>query len=270
MVYAPRGVGKTFFALGVAYAVASAGEFLGWKAPRARGVLFLDGEMPARVLQERIANTIASHPSEPTAPMRIVTPDRQPQGMLDLTDANDQDRLAKHLDGIDLIIADNISTLCRTGRENEAEGWLPIQQWALQQRAAGRSVLFVHHAGKGGTQRGTSRREDILDTVIALKRPPDYTPENGASFEVHFEKSRGFYGEDSKPFEASLTTYLDGRQIWATRPLEESTFERVISLHQDGLSPNEISTELNIHKSRVSRHLKRARDEGRIKDGGPS
>src|SRR5438105_3263503 len=31
MVFAPRGVGKTHFALGVAYAVASGGSFLKWK-----------------------------------------------------------------------------------------------------------------------------------------------------------------------------------------------------------------------------------------------
>jgi putative DNA primase/helicase len=264
MVYAPRGVGKTFFALGVAYAVACAGDFLGWKAPQARGVLLIDGEMPAAVLQERIANIVASTDTEPAAPLKLITPDRQPKRMLDLTDTDDQAALSSHLDGVDLIIVDNISTLCRTGRENEAEGWLPVQQWALQQRAAGRSVLFVHHAGKGGAQRGASRREDILDTVIALKRPPDYSPESGACFEVHFEKSRGFYGEDSKPFEASLTTYLNGRQIWATRGLEDSTFDRVVGLHQEGLSPKEISIELGIHRSQVSRHLKRARAEGRI------
>ncbi len=161
--------------------------------------------MPA-VLQERIANIVTSSDVEPTAPLRLITPDRQPIRMLDLMDVEDQAALSPYLSDIALIIVDNISTLCRTGRENEAEGWLPVQQWALQQRASGRSVLFVHHAGKGGLQRGTSRREDILDTVIALKRPPDYTPDHGASFEVHFEKSRGFYGDDSKPFEAQLRT----------------------------------------------------------------
>lgn len=264
MVYAPRGVGKTFFALGVAYAVASACEFLGWKAPQAKGVLLIDGEMPAAVLQERLANIVSSSDAEPSAPLRLITPDRQPHRMLDLTDADDQATLSDHLDNIDLIIVDNISTLCRTGRENEAEGWLPVQQWALQQRAGGRSVLFVHHAGKGGAQRGTSRREDILDTVIALKRPPDYTPEQGASFEVHFEKSRGFYGDESKPFEASLTADAHGRQIWAIRGLEDSTYDRVVNLHQEGLNTREITIQLSIHRSQVSRHLKRARAEGRI------
>ena len=55
-------------------------------------------------------------------------------------------------------------------RENEADSWGPVQAWCLRQRAAGKSVLLIHHAGKGGGQRGTSRKEDVLDTVMSLKR----------------------------------------------------------------------------------------------------
>jgi RecA-family ATPase len=43
MIHAWRGVGKTHVALGIAYAVASGGEFLRWKAPVPRKVLYLDG-----------------------------------------------------------------------------------------------------------------------------------------------------------------------------------------------------------------------------------
>ena len=53
-------------------------------------------------------------------------------------------------------------------------------------RRRGVSVLIVHHAGKGGEQRGTSRREDVLDTSISLRRPSDYLPTEGARFEVHY------------------------------------------------------------------------------------
>src|SRR4051812_7843189 len=55
MLYSWRGVGKTHTAIGIAYAAASGGSFLRWKAPAPRRVLYLDGEMPAGVMQERIA-----------------------------------------------------------------------------------------------------------------------------------------------------------------------------------------------------------------------
>jgi hypothetical protein len=71
----------------------------------------------------------------------------------------------------------------------------------VSQRSAGRSVLLVHHAGKGGGQRGTSRKEDTLDSVISSSRPPGYWASEGARFELRFTKSRGFWGDDAEPFE---------------------------------------------------------------------
>ncbi|MEZ4601346.1 MAG: AAA family ATPase [Syntrophotaleaceae bacterium] len=262
MVFAPRGIGKTHFSLGVSYAVASGGTFLNWTASRPRGVLFLDGEMPGVVLQERMARIATSSDKEPAAPLRIITPDLQPRGMINLSDPVDQAALDPFLDGIDLIVVDNLSTLCRSGKEAEGESWLPVQQWALQQRAAGRSVLFIHHSGKNGEQRGTSRREDVLDTVIALRRPGDYTPDRGASFEVHFEKARGIYGEETKPFEATLITDSDGRQTWAMKELEASTAEKVARLMAEGVPQAEIGEMLGITKGAVSKAKKRAQEMG--------
>ena len=33
-----------------------------------------------------------------------------------------------------MLFLDNISTLVRSGKENEAEGWLPVQNWVLSHR----------------------------------------------------------------------------------------------------------------------------------------
>jgi putative DNA primase/helicase len=164
-------------------------------------------------------------------------------------------------DEIKLIVVDNISTLS-CAKENEADGWAPVQDWALRQRASGRSILFVHHAGKGGTQRGTSRREDVLDTVIALRHPAQYQQEHGAVFEVHFEKNRGLYGDEVKPFEATLL--MDERQemSWSTRSIEQSTFDKVVILFNEGVKQNDIAEDLGINKSNVSRYVKRARESG--------
>ncbi|MHB8551394.1 MAG: hypothetical protein ACYDB8_10595 [Acidiferrobacterales bacterium] len=164
-----------------------------------------------------------------------------------------------------LIIVDNLSALVRRGgRENEAESWLTVAEWALKHRAAGRSILFLHHSGKNGAQRGTSKREDLLDTVIALRRPAAYDPADGAVFEVHFEKARGIFGKDTEPFEARLTADANGAQAWTMRDIQDSTLERVIELHDLGLKQNEIADELGINKSNVCRALKKAELEGTI------
>lgn len=265
MIHAPRGIGKTHVALNIAYAVASGGDFLGWSAPKARRVLFLDGEMPASALQERLAEIVRASKIE-AEPDRfhILTPDLNRDGMPDLGDSKDQDELAPLVEGVELIVVDNISTLCRTGKENEAEGWLPVQGWALRMRAAGRSVLFVHHSGKTGLQRGTSRREDVLDTVIALRRPTDYRQEQGARFEVYFEKARGIYGKEVEPFEAALTTDRQGLQVWGVKTVEACNRDRIATMLKDGMSQKDIALELGLSKSNVSYHAKNAKAEGRI------
>lgn len=261
MVHAARGIGKTYFALHAAYAVACGSSFLKWNAPQPRGVLYIDGEMPSSVLQERLARIIAASDEEPQRPFRIITPDLQPIGMLDLSRHDDQRELESHLDDIELVVVDNLSTLVRCGRENEAESWLPVQGWALQQRAKGRSVLFVHHDGKSGEQRGTSRREDVLDTDISLRRPRNYQQENGAQFEVNFTKARGFYGMEARSLVAKLTlTKKDGREIqqWEWQDIDESNLEKVKELKSEGMSQTEIAIELELSKGYVSKLLKRA------------
>ena len=264
MIHAPRGIGKTFFGLSCAYAIGTGGEFLKFKAPEAKPVLYIDGEMSAAVMQERMLQLMLT--SGPDVLLDIITPDLQPkdQGSINLSDPAFQKALQPLIENASLIIVDNISTLVRGGKENEAESWLPVQEWALKQRSSGRSVLFIHHSGKDGRQRGTSRREDVLDTVIALKQPGTYDPEQGAVFEVHFEKARGFAGDDAKPFEAKLETDQQCGLFWTYRSIEDSTYEKCCKLSNEGLTPTEISVQLDIHKSTVSRHLKHGRSKGDV------
>jgi len=271
MVYAPRGIGKTFFGLNVAYAVASGGQFLCWKAEAAMRVMYIDGEMPAVTMQERLAAIVNSHEAEAADDaLLIVTPDMQDgEPMPDLSTIEGQAAIAPLLEGVRLIVVDNISTLCRTGTENESDSWDVVQMWALKQRSAGRSVLFVHHAGKTGAQRGTSKREDVLDTVIALRRPGDYTPGQGASFEVHFEKARGFSGDEAEPMLCALDEDEHGKAVWTWRKLELATFDKVVSLANEGLTPADIAEQLDINKSTVSRHLKKARSQGLLRSEKP-
>ena len=123
MVYAPRGVGKTHLSIGIAVAVSSGSKFLTWSAPKPRGVLFIDGEMPLVALQERVAHAVASI-GEPTTPLKFITPDSQDYGMPDLASSSGQAAIAEHItDDIGLIIMDNLSTLVRSGKENESESW---------------------------------------------------------------------------------------------------------------------------------------------------
>jgi hypothetical protein len=270
MVHAKRGVGKTHFALGVAYAVAGGGTFLKWKAEKPRKTLYIDGEMPGAAIKERLAAIVKSSPEGAEPPegyFRIITPDVQEGNLPDLGTPEGQARFAPLLADAELIVIDNLSTLLRAGAENEGESWLPMAKWALERRREGRAVLFIHHAGKSGTQRGSSRREDLLDVVINLRNPADYSPESGAQFQVTFEKSRGLYGEDVREIEASLTQSSDGGHIWTWRETEGATQDRVIELAKLDMTCTEIAVELGVNKSTASRALKKAREAGLLPKG---
>ncbi len=153
-----------------------------------------------------------------------------------------------------MIILDNLSTLCRSGRENEAESWGHVQAFALELRRANKSVLFIHHTGKGGAQRGTSKREDVLDSVLLLKRPEDYEASQGARFIVQFDKARGFTGTDAEPFEAALDPHTG---LWSVKAVTESRDAQIRELTEMGFSIREIEKELGVSKSAVGRAVKR-------------
>jgi hypothetical protein len=250
MIYAKRGAGKTHFALGIAYAIASGGSFLKWQADKPRRVLYLDGEMPANTMQDRLG--IIQREAKKTPPVgyfKIINADLNLHtAMPDLSSADGRRMVEPFVDNIDVIVVDNISTLSRTGKENEAESWVPIQQWALEMRRKGKTVIFVHHAGKSGEQRGTSKREDILDLVLKLAQPKDYKPDDGARFEIHFEKARAIMGDDTKPFEAMI---FNGE--WTYREIENVRLQKIIALQEEGLSFKEIGEEVGVSKSTAQR-----------------
>ncbi len=150
-------------------------------------------------------------------------------------------------------------------RENEADDWEGLQRYFLSLRRAGKHVLVLHHAGKGGQQRGTSRREDVLDTVIALRRPADYETAQGARFEVHLEKARGILGSDTTPFIASLIPAPGGGLTWAMSDLADAERERAAQMLQEGMSVRDVADECGLSKSAVHRLKMRLNPEA--KDG---
>lgn len=265
MVFAARGIGKTHFALSVTYAIASGGSFAKWNAPTARRVLYLDGELPGGVMQKRL---LMHCPDKEPAKgyLRIFTPDLLPESrtLPDLGTFEGQEAIEPLIeDDTEVVVIDNLSCWVRSGRENEAESWQPVADWILSLRRRGIAVLLIHHGGKNGQQRGTSKREDLLDVVIGLSRPADYEPTQGAVFVAEFTKARNLTGTEQESLELALCGDED-RAVWKWKTVDASTYERVATLAKEGLRPNEIAAELEINKSTVSRHLRKARESGHL------
>jgi DNA-binding CsgD family transcriptional regulator len=155
-----------------------------------------------------------------------------------------------------LIILDNLSSLCSTEHsENDAESWSTMQPWLLKLRRQGKAVLLVHHTGKpndkGRTkQRGTSKREDILNTSILLERRPGM---GNTTFTWEFTKSRGFVPE------ASFTVDIgNGGQLARLDPREakRERDDRVLFLRDAGYTYKEIADEMHIGEQTISKIIK--------------
>ena len=251
LLHGPRGIGKSHLSLAIAHAVATGGALFDWRAPAPARVVVLDGEMAVAVLRERCA---ALHPRPAPGMLRLLSMDLQ-RAPLNLAQPEDQARLAPLLEGADLVIVDNLATLARHGLENAGESWEPVQDWAITQRRAGRAVLFVHHSARNGSQRGTSRREDIMDTILAL-RPTE--AERGACFAVHVDKARDL-AADFLPFRASLRA-----EGWVAEDSADPDLPRVVTLSREGFSIRQIAAELELGKNVVHRLRRQARVLGML------
>lgn len=265
MIYSPRGSGKTFITMQLAYAVAGGlPNYFNWPVAKARPVVYVDGEMHAAMLQERVRQIIRMNGPD-TIPnagyLQFITRDLQKDVRPKVNTVDGRLQIERHLMPGDLLILDNISSLSPSSDEKETEDWAQIEDWFSEMCWHGITVIFVHHAGKGGDQRGTSKREDLLDFVLKMRVPSDYSMEEGLRAELHLTKMRGnpvkgIYGQ---PFEVKIDRDADGRMIWVTRQLKDILRERARQMLADGMKTNDVAQETGLSRwsvARISRGLK--------------
>jgi len=219
MVYADRGLGKTWFSLTVAIAVTRGLPIGPWRTVNPVGCLYLDGEMAREDLQSRLRQLLAGLPSG-QAPFHILSSEElkaNNKPTIDLVDEAWRNKILsdlEHDESIRLLIIDNISCLAPRISENSKIPWDDINQWLLELRAIGVAVILVHHTGKNGAQRGTSAREDNIDISIKLSRIDEDPDFRGATFGIGFTKSRGLCGDDAAPFILRIAEGYAGRLPW--------------------------------------------------------
>jgi AAA domain/CHC2 zinc finger len=262
-----RGCGKTWFALGVIDAVTRGENFGPWECRKSVPCLFLDGEMTVSDDHERIEN------------LNLYTDRENPLYIYSDAYANQLGLPRAHLANeswrqkmkqilitrkIKLWVVDNLASLASGLDENKKQDWDPINSWLLELRFAGISTIMLHHVNKDGGQRGTSAREDNLDTSIMLKKPYDYTPEDGARFIVHFSKARVRTSRLNLITDTEFKLVADesGNHIWTFNSVRKETKNEILRLLDEGMTQTDIKNTLRIDKGYVSRTRKQA-----IKDG---
>jgi hypothetical protein len=267
-VFAPRGLGKTWFALGLAVSIVAKETFGPWKIHDHPSVLYVDGEMPCESLETRIAG-LGGDDS-----LHVLNHEglfHKANGVLNLTDPDAQDAITKVCleKGIQVIVLDNLSCLFSGIKENDNDAWEAVLPWLLSLRRHRISVLIVAHSGRSGqNMRGASRREDAAFFIVRLDDVPEAgcQQKEGASFVSRFTKNR-----NSKVEEVPIQwTFLS----------DEYGNIHILHKEADGLSvlidwvatgldsASDIAEEMGISKGQVSKMANRAINAGLlVKDG---
>ena len=250
MIHAATGIGKTLFALSSAIAIASGTKFLSFSAQKAHPVLYLDGEMPAYLMQQRVADAIRWVGNPEKNFLRFYSWAFEDNPAPDLSTLEGQARVDAVIGDAKVIFVDNLSAFCRTGKDNEAESWRRMDDWLLSHRWAGRAVVLIHHDGKSGHQRGTSKKEDKLDTIIQLVPPFEADKNVGAHFEIYFRKNRHFWGADTRPLEIKL-----GAEGWTFSEVKNQQLSLARAMRSSGASLRYIAKETGLSKSALGRQM---------------
>lgn len=266
LLYAPTGIGKSWFAAGIAAAVASGGEFGGYKAEGAFRVLYVDGEMDPSDLQDRLGMIAAA--SEGTDAglvaenLSLFARHHQPPHGLKFPNFGDPEDRKSILDVVrerrpHLVILDNLSTLSSVADENAAEAWDPVLETLQEIKRMGSAVLVVHHSNKaGGSYRGSSKIAVLFDTIMRLKPDPDALGVHGASFLWTFEKARRLGVDMAKGVAGRLE---NDRWSWDTR--YDAELAKLVGLVRslDFKSQRDLAAHLTMSKPSCSRTHSRTR-----------
>jgi hypothetical protein len=269
-IFGPRGLGKTWLAMLLARKCAEGGSVADWTVHKPRRVLYVDGEMPLDGIRERDA-ALSAVAADGMFYLQHEALFHLTGQVLNLTNSSAQAALLEKCqrDEIEIVFLDNLSCLFTGIKENDADAWELVLPWLLDLRRNRIAVVFIAHAGRSGTMRGTSRREDAAVWVMQLTETRDAGEiQTGAKFVCRFVKNRNETEAECPPLE------------WHFYKPKDSTIARVswkkLSTHQlfrqcieDGLTgATDIADEMGISKGQVSKLATKAIKDGWLKKDG--
>jgi len=272
LIAGERGSGKTWFALSLLDSITRGIPFGPWTTLTPVPCLYLDGELPPQDIQDRLKSINQSEDRKCKLLIynnAVVVAYGAEKA--NLNDPEWQTRMQRFLveKNIRLWVVDNLSALTPGIDENSKKDFDPINQFFLQLRFAGIATIVLHHTGKKGLQRGTSAREDVIDTSIILKKPSDYSAKQGARFILSFTKSRVATRDGNLLADVlfHLQETTDGHTIWEFEHMRTESKSEILQMLNNGVKNRDIANILNVSASYVSKIKKQAIKDGILTDG---
>lgn len=189
LMTAATGLGKTNFAVAVGQSTSAGADFLHWSGRWPASVLYIDGEMSARLLRTRLIDEAGRQGHDPKffyALSHEDVPNFQPLNTPRGQEAIE--RIIADIGTVDLIIFDNIMSLI-AGDQKDTLPWQQTLPWAISLTRRGIGQIWIHHTGHDETRGyGDKAREWQMDTVIHLETAK--REDTDVSFTLEFRKAR--------------------------------------------------------------------------------
>jgi KaiC/GvpD/RAD55 family RecA-like ATPase len=260
LIYSPSGVGKSFFSLGIAVAIASGSEFLGYKAPKPLKVMYIDGEMSKWQLKDRIDASITISNKQLVDDNLSLVNREITHGMFPDIGSESEWRLARRdiiASSVNVVVFDNFSTLALgVEDENSASSFNNTLELVLSLKQEGILPIMIHHANKTGqSYRGSTKIEAIFSNIISLERSNAIDLALGAGFRVKFTKNRNEYSEYTEP----RTVQLVKDEGWRVVKTDDDFDERVLAELKSFKHTNQsqLGKALDVNQSTIARSKKR-------------
>ncbi len=270
-IFAPRGMGKSMIATWMAMEIATGADMLWgghrgagghWPVSRRFRQLYVYGEMDESEVQSR-ARTFARMKGTdvPTdEQLGTMCMDYQKGWRPKISSARDRRFIEDRLfgGGYEGLWLDNLSTLWPSSSEAEGERDAILADWYADLNQRGIWVIWLHHAGKSGQQRGGSAKEDMLSFVLKLSTPGNYKQCEQLRVECHVDKHRhkSISPTSLSPFEIQLTRDAHGSPAWVTRPAKEAQRKAAFEMFKNEMPTMLVAQDLGISRATAYRWKK--------------
>jgi RecA-family ATPase len=273
-LFAQRGEGKTWLGLHLGKCIASGTSFGGYEIPRPWPVLYIEGEMNTRSLQDRI-NMLPNDSGN----FHLLSTDllwsRLPANFkgLNLHSEGTQKLIISVVVmlNIKVLFLDNLSCLFNGMKENEADSWEDIMPFLGELKHRGILIIILHHTTKSGDKmRGTSKREDQADFVVRVNALQDEEEEKDGilKLKTEFTKSRNCQNREWKDELAWTFNFPEkGKATIESQPYSKKQ-QVLLQISQGVERCKDIAESLYISESKVSRIVRQLIKEGKVKKKG--
>ena len=252
LIYAVTGAGKSMIATTIGLGIAGCKSIFGgkWTVPNgSRKVIYFDGEMLPSVYRDRETQLLKGHKFEIFDDENWKVYHAINSERFNLFHIEGQNIFWEQIDinSPEVIILDNLNVLYRPKISgNLRESWDPMQKILFQLKRENIAVIIISHAGKSGSELGSSGHTMDMDVVLKLYPTINENNKYEMTVKMACEKGRMFGNENKKPFTLNLEKiHFEGEEksdyglIW--RPDEKENLKSRREIAEELLRDREMT-----------------------------